>query len=98
MFLQTRSAAQLVRTLITTQKHCLRARYVSTKSRLVEVAEEVEHAVKTRRPVVALETTIYTHGTCTFFTLTRVCLSTNLLVQAFPTLRTSLWRLISSPW
>lgn len=80
MFLQTRSAAQLVRTLIIPQKHCLQARYVSTKSRLVEVAEEVEHAVKTGRPVVALETTIYTHGTYIFFTLMRVCLSTNLLV------------------
>lgn len=62
MFLQTRSAARLLRLATRTYKHCLSSRRVSTNSGLVEVTEEVEYAVKTGKPVVALETTIYTHG------------------------------------
>ena len=39
-------------------------RYASTRPRnkLLSIHEEVEHALQTGRPVVALETTIYTHG------------------------------------
>ena len=29
-----------------------------------KVSEEVRHAIETGKPVVALETTIYTHGQC----------------------------------
>ena len=38
------------------------ARYASTRSKLFHVAEEIEEALQTGKPVVALETTIYTHG------------------------------------
>lgn len=38
------------------------SRAASTRRKLFEVAEEVEHALQTGQPVVALETTIYTHG------------------------------------
>lgn len=37
-------------------------RYASSTSRFFKVSEEVQQAVAERRPVVALETTIYTHG------------------------------------
>ena len=37
-------------------------RGLSTNSRFFKVSEEVQQAVSERRPVVALETTIYTHG------------------------------------
>lgn len=37
-------------------------RPASTHSKLFQVAEEVEYALQTGQPVVALETTIYTHG------------------------------------
>ncbi|KAK5102733.1 hypothetical protein LTS08_003533 [Lithohypha guttulata] len=40
----------------------LPARCISTRSKLFEVAEEVEWALSAGKPVVALETTIYTHG------------------------------------
>jgi len=44
-----------------------RARYLhglkdSPQSRFLNVSEEVRDAVATGKPVVALETTIYTHG------------------------------------
>ncbi|CEJ59460.1 Putative IdgA domain protein [Penicillium brasilianum] len=44
-----------------------RARYLHdlhkhTQNRFLQVSEEVRHAVATGKPVVALETTIYTHG------------------------------------
>ena len=34
----------------------------TVRSDLLRISEEVQDAVKTNRPVVALETTIYTHG------------------------------------
>jgi hypothetical protein len=34
----------------------------SGRSALLKVHEEVQEAIKTGKPVVALETTIYTHG------------------------------------
>jgi pseudouridine-5'-phosphate glycosidase/pseudouridine kinase len=34
----------------------------TTRDKLLSIHEEVEHAVRTGKPVVALETTIYTHG------------------------------------
>lgn len=37
-------------------------RLVSTKNVFFKVSEEVQEAVRYKRPVVALETTIYTHG------------------------------------
>ena len=37
-------------------------RHVSSGSSLLRVSEEVTDALKTGKPVVALETTIYTHG------------------------------------
>lgn len=37
-------------------------RQLSTRNKLFEVAEEVQDALSSGRPVVALETTIYTHG------------------------------------
>lgn len=38
------------------------SRCISTRSKLFHVAEEIEDALQTGKPVVALETTIYTHG------------------------------------
>jgi pseudouridylate synthase / pseudouridine kinase len=43
----------------------IRRQYLSSKSSLFTVSEEVQDALQTGRPVVALETTIYTHGTRT---------------------------------
>ena len=37
-------------------------RRIATNSRYLKVSEEVQQAISDRRPVVALETTIYTHG------------------------------------
>ena len=37
-------------------------RRIATNSRYFQVSEEVQQAISERRPVVALETTIYTHG------------------------------------
>ncbi len=34
----------------------------SVRNRYIKVSEEVRDALKTQKPVVALETTIYTHG------------------------------------
>ena len=34
----------------------------STSASFLEVSEEIQDAVKLKKPVVALETTIYTHG------------------------------------
>ena len=36
--------------------------YVTRKNPLIKVSEEVREAVRTLKPVVALETAIYTHG------------------------------------
>ena len=38
-------------------------RLFSTRIGPLEITEEVQEAVQSRKPVVALETTIYTHGT-----------------------------------
>ncbi|KAK5169094.1 uncharacterized protein LTR77_006403 [Saxophila tyrrhenica] len=38
------------------------ARGITTNSRVFQVSDEVRQAVSDRRPIVALETTIYTHG------------------------------------
>ena len=38
--------------------HCL----VRQENHFIKVSEEVREAIETQRPVVALETTIYTHG------------------------------------
>ena len=35
---------------------------VSQMSPFIKVSEEVREAIETQKPVVALETTIYTHG------------------------------------
>ncbi|EHY58124.1 hypothetical protein HRR83_005015 [Exophiala dermatitidis] len=50
-----------------TTRGCLKAvlpgrRYLSGRDRLFRVSEEVQDALATGKPVVALETTIYTHG------------------------------------
>ena len=37
-------------------------RAISTNAAVFKVSEEVHTAVRARKPVVALETTIYTHG------------------------------------
>lgn len=38
--------------------HCV----VRKENAFIKVSEEVREAIETRKPVVALETTIYTHG------------------------------------
>lgn len=35
---------------------------VRRENRFIKVSEEVREAIETQKPVVALETTIYTHG------------------------------------
>ena len=35
---------------------------IATNNEFLQISEEVREAVHARRPVVALETTIYTHG------------------------------------
>ncbi len=43
--------------------YCHRVRTIATgRDRLFRVSEEVQDALATGKPVVALETTIYTHG------------------------------------
>ena len=37
-------------------------RHFNSRDRFFKVSEEVQEAIETRKPVVALETTIYTHG------------------------------------
>ena len=37
-------------------------RLVSTKNAFFKVSEEVQEAIRYKKPVLALETTIYTHG------------------------------------
>lgn len=39
-----------------------RCRSLHTNNSFLKVSEEVQHALQTQTPVVALETTIYTHG------------------------------------
>jgi hypothetical protein len=61
-------------------------RYLSGRDKLFRVSEEVQDALATGKPVVALETTIYTHGKMTrlgtfFATYTK---GSFLLRQAFP--------------
>lgn len=41
--------------------HCL----VREENAFIKVSAEVREAIETQKPVVALETTIYTHGGCT---------------------------------
>lgn len=43
---------------------CLHDLHRHPQSRFLKVSEEVRDAVATGKPVVALETTIYTHGRC----------------------------------
>lgn len=45
-----------------TIQHTPQRRLLSTNSRFFQVSEEVQQAIAERRPVVALESTIYTHG------------------------------------
>ncbi|WPH04814.1 Hypothetical protein R9X50_00771100 [Acrodontium crateriforme] len=44
------------------QRQKIASRTISTNSRFFQVSEEVSQAIAERRPVVALESTIYTHG------------------------------------
>lgn len=37
-------------------------RTISTNNAFFKVSEEIQEALRNKRPVVALETTIYTHG------------------------------------
>ena len=39
-----------------------RERHLSTNNAFFKVSEEVRDALQSKKPVVALETTIYTHG------------------------------------
>lgn len=55
-------AANRARPLYSTVSTPFRTRPISTRSRLFQVAEEVQEALHSGKPVVALETTIYTHG------------------------------------
>lgn len=43
---------------------CLHDLHKLAQSKFLQVSEEVRDAVATGKPVVALETTIYTHGEC----------------------------------
>lgn len=52
-----KSLSRSCRRLAITQHRCL-----SGKDKLFQVSEEVQDALATGKPVVALETTIYTHG------------------------------------
>ncbi|KAL2819910.1 Indigoidine synthase A like protein-domain-containing protein [Aspergillus cavernicola] len=46
----------------TTTTHCARRNHSFAQSKFFQVSEEVRDAVATGKPVVALESTIYTHG------------------------------------
>ena len=52
-----------------------RRRPFSTNSEFFKVSEEVRDALHSRKPVVALETTIYTHGKRSFSLDTRLAFS-----------------------
>jgi pseudouridine-5'-phosphate glycosidase/pseudouridine kinase len=41
------------------------AHFVSERNPYIKVSEEVREAISDKKPVVALETTIYTHGRLT---------------------------------
>lgn len=63
--LLSRAAARLPRVRARCLLPALPARrYHDLQSKFLSVSEEVRDAVATGKPVVALETTIYTHGMC----------------------------------
>lgn len=45
------------------RSRCLHELHNHSQSKFLKVSDEVRDAVATGKPVVALETTIYTHGT-----------------------------------
>lgn len=55
----TSEAVRNIREVPTSGSRC---RSLYTNNSFLKVSEEVQHALQTKRPVVALETTIYTHG------------------------------------
>lgn len=54
--------ARCLRSISRATGHLRGRRYLSNNSRFFQISEEVRQAVAERQPVVALETTIYTHG------------------------------------
>ena len=59
-----RNALALCASLRPLMHYSYRVRSITTgRDRLFRVSEEVQDALETGKPVVALETTIYTHGT-----------------------------------
>lgn len=70
--------ALLRRTASSVLKRKAHVRWSSTSNtrgmneKYFKISEEVQDAVKAKKPVVALETTIYTHGTSLFLSETSV--------------------------
>lgn len=65
---------------------CTSCRQLSTRHQFLNISEEVQDAVQSKKAVVALETTIYTHG---IWTNRNKVLDGYLIVrQVFRTLRT----------